>query len=266
MDTRIEQHLSDVESKASPAYEELLSKHVPKETQARADFANFLALMHVRTPGARRMTAELVSQSHQVRSYVCATNEHMFDSFIRGFQKDKGDLTEEQISHIRNSMIDASGYVIQIPKEMTFNCLVASDILTPLLFDMNWCLVEPRHGFFITSDNPVVRWVDPHTGDGGFYNKTVKVTLPLSPQLLLRLSWQKVPRKIVIERDHVELVNRKLAAHSERYLYAHLHDKRLKKLAAQFKDKRPGIAVATSSGLRPEKFAETQVRRRSPRS
>ncbi|MCU0893328.1 MAG: DUF4238 domain-containing protein [Rhodospirillales bacterium] len=53
MDTRVEQHLSDVESKASPTYEELLSEHVPLQTQGRADFANFLALMYVRTPGFR---------------------------------------------------------------------------------------------------------------------------------------------------------------------------------------------------------------------
>jgi hypothetical protein len=124
-----------------------------------------------------------------------------------------------------------------VPKEFTFDCLVAADKLNPLFIDMNWCVVKPRHGFFITSDNPVVRWIDPHTGDGGFYNKTVKVTFPLSPRLLLRLSWEKVPRSLLIERDHVERVNRKLAAHSERYLYAHVHDKRLQRLAAEFKDR-----------------------------
>jgi len=271
MDTRIEQHLSVVESKAASVYERLLQDIVPGETQERADFANFLALMHVRTPAVRRMMAEVVSHSHQVRSYVCATNNKLFDSFIRSFQEDGGSLTEEEISHIRSGMIDPGGYILEIPKELTLNCLEVSDELTPLFFKMNWSLVRPRHSFFITSDNPVVRMVNPYTrhpafGDLGFYNKTAVVMFPLSPQMLLRLSWERVPARFVIEREHVTHLNRKLAAHSERYLYAHLLDKRLKKLAAEFKDKRPAIAVTTSGGLRPEKFAETRLRRRSTRS
>ncbi|MBL8658712.1 MAG: DUF4238 domain-containing protein [Rhodospirillales bacterium] len=271
MDTRIEDFLSSVESKASPVYEEILQEHVPEKTQGRADFANFLALMHVRTPGIRRMRAEFASHLHQLRSYVCAKNEEQFEEFVNGFGKHRGHLTQIQKDYIQRNMIDSSDFIVEVPKELTLDVLAASDKIAPLLFDMNWSIVKSRHGFFITSDSPVVCLNDPWTanrkdGHHGFYDRTAKVIFPLSPRFLLRLSWEEAPIRFAIERDHVMHLNRCLAAHAERYLYAHLKDKRLKKLAAEFKDKRPTIAVATTSGLRPKRFAETHVRRRPTHS
>src|SRR5580700_6297868 len=49
MDTRIEAFLAEVEGRAAPVYEDLLRMVIPKDSQARMDFAQFLALMYVRT-------------------------------------------------------------------------------------------------------------------------------------------------------------------------------------------------------------------------
>jgi hypothetical protein len=112
----------------------------------------------------------------------------------------------------------------------------------------------------------LVRIVDPAThhpiyGDHGFLNKTAEVIFPLSPQRLLLLSWKKEARDIgAIDRDGVDRINSTLAAHSDRYLYAHIKHKGLAKLAAKFKDSRPGM---TTQGLGPKKFAPTRVVRRN---
>jgi hypothetical protein len=60
----------------------------------------------------------------------------------------------------------------------------------------------------------------------------------------------------------VERVNRSLAAHSDRYLYAHIHHKRLERLAAEFKQSRPGMTV---QGFGPKKFGAVEVMRRPSR-
>jgi len=73
------------------------------------------------------------------------------------------------------------------------DALKTADPLAPLFFDMKSSILHANHGFFITSDNPVVREVDPRTrhpfyGDGGFTNKTVEVTFPLSREVLLLIN------------------------------------------------------------------------------
>jgi hypothetical protein len=63
----------------------------------------------------------------------------------------------------------------------------------------------------------------------------------------------------VVGRERVDRINQALAAHSDRYLYAHIRHKRLKELAAEFKDSRPRM---TTQGFGPKKFAEIGVARR----
>ena len=175
-------------------------------------------------------------------------------------------LDTAQKEKLRKTMLDPSGYIIEIPKEQTFASLKIEESIEPILFKMTWSLVRPAHGFFITSDNPLVREVDypetdhPIYGDYGFLNKTAKVIFPLSPKLLLFMSWNEKAREFhVFERDEVEKINRGLAAHSDRYLYAHIHHKQLQQLAAEFKNSKPRMAV---HGFGPNKFAETKVQRR----
>ena len=265
MDTRIETKLSEIESKATPVYEMLLKDVIPGETQERMDFAMFLALMYVRTPTMRRMYGEMAGRSMQIVNYAYGTDGRAFDAMLRRYEEESGPLTAEQKERLRQDMIDPTGYVMEVPKERTLPALGVSDALAPILFRMKWCVVEPRHGFFITSDNPLLRDVDPKTrhsfyGDHGFMNKTVQVIMPLSPQRLLLISWSDGGRdNAVYERDQVDRINRALAARSDRYLYAHIHHKWLQQLAAEFKTSRQRM---TTEGFGPKKFAQTKVVRR----
>lgn len=98
---------------------------------------------------------------------------------------------------------------MEVSKESTLITLSASDRLTPILNKMKWCLVAAEHSYFISSDNPLVREVDPKThhpiyGDNGFINKTAEVTFPLSPKVLLLLLWdESAPDLGAFERDAV---------------------------------------------------------------
>jgi hypothetical protein len=91
-------------------------------------------------------------------------------------------------------------------------------------------------------------------------NKTVEVTLPLSRDVLLLMSWSTAPRKKELERYAVDMCNKARAEHSDRYLYAHVRHRYAEKLAAEFKDSRPNM---TTQGFGLDKFAPVKVSRRS---
>ena len=74
------------------------------------------------------------------------------------------------------------------------------------------------------------------------------------------MSWSDAPRKEILERDAVDMANRSRAAHSDRYLYAHVRRKHIQALADEFKDSRPNMST---EGFGPNKFAPVKVPRRS---
>lgn len=266
MNTRIEDFLASVESKAAPVYESLLHNEMPTDPQKRADFADFLAFMYVRTPAMRRMSGEMYSRHIQIMCYAYGSNKNAFNALNKRVEEEGGRvLTAEEKERLRNQFLDPSGYLIEVPKQNTFPILAAAEKLAPIIFRMKWSVLRPSHGFFITTDNPLVREVNPQTrhaiyGDGGFLNKTAEVIFPLSSQRLMLMSWDvNAPDFGVVGRDYVDRVNRGLAAHSDRYIYAHINHKHLKELAAEFKDSRPEM---TTQGLGPKKFAKTKVVRR----
>jgi hypothetical protein len=212
------------------------------------------------------MCAEVHGRGVQIHNYAYASDPRAFEALTRRVEQEKGEPIDPKIKEeIRRQMLDPSGYELAISKERTLSALIASDKLTPLLFKMKWSLVVAGDGFFITNDNPLVREVDPKTrhaiyGDHGFLNKTAEVTFPLSPRIVLLLSWQEDALELgVIERRHVEFMSKARAAHSDRYLYAHLHDKHIEQLAAEFKDSRRDM---TTEGFGPDKFAPIKVARR----
>lgn len=140
-----------------------------------------------------------------------------------------------------------------------------ADKLMEIFLKMKWAVGEAEHGFFITSDNPVMRQTNrkthhPFYGDHGVLDKTVEVTFPLSPKRLLVLTWKDSFNHIFqIPREYVDGENQRRAAVSDRYLYAHIKHKNLLKISHKFKDSRLGY---TTYGFGPEKFADVRVPRK----
>ncbi len=69
------------------------------------------------------------------------------------------------------------------------------DDLTDIFLNTHWSLVDAGSGFYITSDNPLLRVVPgPRPSrDYGFRHKTMEVTFPLSPRTMLLLTYEKPP-------------------------------------------------------------------------
>lgn len=266
-DTRLELLLAQSESEAAPVYRDMVNGKLPQEqSQEKADFASFLALAYVRTPAVRDDAARLIARNTQILMYAYGSNDAAFDTLFRKIEAERGEaLSDDVRNEVRRSMVDPSEFKISVPKERTFMALGASDGLAQLLFQMQWSLVTPLHGFFVTSDNPVVRSVDPRTrhpmyGDLGFRNRTVQVTFPLTPHAGLRLTWEnQMASHLQAGRDAVAHWNQTRAFHADQFLYSHVEDKRILHLARSLKGSRPKL---TTVGFGPKTFAEVEVPRR----
>jgi len=266
-DTRIEEFLSECEGKAAPTYERLITGiPPPANSQEKADFALFAALLHVRTASMRRDAGEMIARFEQIHRYAYGAHEKAFAGLIKRVEKDQGKkLSQDEREKMREMLVDPSTYTVQVPKERTLFALGAADKLAPILFNMNWSLIGAAEGSFITSDNPLVRWVEPNTrhpiyGDHGFQNKTAEVTVPLTPQLLLLMAWRTdFPPLAVLLGDAVAYYNDMRAWFAEEYLYAHTDSEDLRRLAAKHKGSRVRM---TTQGFGPDKFADVEIPRR----
>jgi hypothetical protein len=266
-DTRIEEMLSAIESRASSVYDRLLRGGIPKkDTQPRVYFAEFLAMMYVRTSGMRRMNAEIHSRGLQTLSFAYAQNDALFNRLIKGVEKDRGEvITPKTREEVRAMMRNPSMYEVEIPKHMTLSTLGVADTIAPIIYNMTWSLSRPLSGFFITGDNPVIRTVDPKTrhprlGDGGFKNKKAVLSFPLSTDLMLLTSWDEGALPFgLFEQEHVNALNELRAIHADRFLYAHTSDPSISDLATKFGGSRPEIRF---SGFGPSSVAKTTVSRK----
>ncbi len=196
IDSTVDDFITENEGHAAPVYEALLRSEFPATgSRAHQEFAVFLAMMHLRTPAMRRMSAEIYGRGLQILSYASAQHPHSFSDIIREIEQEEGKpLDKKTKQRVRQTLIDPSGMVIGVPKESTFPVLAAVKDLASVFLNMKWSLLTAAHGFFITTDNPLVREVDPKSispsyGDGGFYNKTAEIIFPLSPTKLLFMSW-----------------------------------------------------------------------------
>lgn len=173
-----------------------------------------LAVMVVRTPGSRKDAAEMVGRMIQIRNYATGVHDRAFNSLVHRIEQGEGrQLTEESRTSLRRSLIDPSGYRLELGKEWALQHLTAADKLTPVLFQMRWRTIGAAQGFFITSDDPVVRWVEPKTwhpiyGDHGYLNKTAVVTFPFTPKVMLAMSWEDEGANAFAGRRGVDRLNR----------------------------------------------------------
>ena len=162
-------------------------------------------------------------------------------------------------------MLDPSNYIFLVDREYTLKALEYHDQLAPLLSSMECTVMDAPKGDwrFITSDNPVVRWVPPQyhhhpfRGTDGFSNRHAEVIFPLSRNHCWVGHWLKgVPRRLETTAEWVKQTNRILAGSAERFLYSHVQSSGILSLAKKYATNQPIIQM---SGPGPSKKAEIKV-------
>lgn len=265
-DTSVEEFLAYNESKAAPIYKNIITHQHPNTHDDRSTFSLFLALLYLRTLAKRNDAAKVISRAAQIHRYAYGSHENAFRGLIHKLEEERGEKISSEIQEeVRRRLIDPTWSEILVHKAATLTQLQSCDKIAHLFFNMHWIMVTPRNGFFITSDNPIVKHVSPDTispiyGDNGFLNKSIQVTFALSPQLMLMMAWDRhIPKILEFERPSVEAWNQLRALHAEKYLYSHLQHRNIQRLADRTRKSRPTL---TTQGFGPKEFAAFRVPRK----
>lgn len=260
----LEDWLAGVEGKAASLYPKLLKGEV-LVGQEKADFAVFLSSLHVRSPAMIRANAELAGIMVQHAADILLKDRKQFEAFM-----DKRDAETSKITppQERESIFEFASnkenYFIAVDQKKGLQGMGAADRLTDIFLQMNWLLIECQRQHLITSDSPVVQVTPPQDyhpiyGDGGFLNKRVHVTVPLTPSKMLELHWRNdaIPGIHPADKQRGRLYNRQRAHFSERYLYASQRDAGIHALGQ--KNAKPGLQIESSGS---DRLAPIKVKRR----
>jgi hypothetical protein len=239
--TDIEDAISEIENIGAPLLQRV-SAGEDMSAQERYDFASFVSIMFVRTNAFRRLYAELHGNMKMLKDFLVASDDSLFESQMKRFQADCGKISDEQKKGLRTTMLDPSDHTFLVNREYTLKALAYHDKLAPILSSMKWTIMDAPKGdwFFITSDNPVVQWVPPQyhhpfRGTGGFKNEHAEALFPLSPYQCWVGHWLKeAPIRLETTAEWVKQTNRITAGSSERFLYSHLENSGIVRLAKKY--------------------------------
>lgn len=243
LDYSLEKALSDIEGKARVIYNDVIESVSNIGHEHKLAFSSFLATQYVRGPSMRRMISELYGRLIQHMNHTIGRSDDAFHSSIKKYITETNtELTEEEIEDIRGVMLDPSDFTLQVPQQLTLSAFACVDELTEIILQMKWTLLEARHGYFITGDNPLVQAV-PMSRLGsvydntGFTNRYSEITFPLSSQRALLITWGTVSDSILkLGRQQVNDLNKARIRSSERHVFSHICDKRILRMIKENKD------------------------------
>jgi len=247
----IEHWLHSVESDAAPLYDRVARGEV-LTGQDRADFAIFLASLYVRTPAMVRAAAELAGAMSQHLSNAVFSSRQAFEASMDSFDRSRGLEPNPQERDELFKYYGDKNFTLQVSRKMGLRVLGSADKIVEIMMDMAWATFSSVNQHLITSDHPV-SVVSPHEtahpvyGDGGFLNKHVTVSLPLTPAKVLILKWRAdQPAGIYpLDRSTARNLNVQRAFFAERYLYGSKRDAGIQALGQKYN--RPSVRFSTSN-------------------
>jgi hypothetical protein len=183
---------------------------------------------------------------------MITTSREEFDEAINRIEEEEiGSLDPKTRDRVFDTLKDPSKYTIDVHRSAGLGALGISKGIAEIFYKMDWSLLTPvdKNDFFITSDHPVTRIVpekiNSFHGDGGFMNPRVQVTLPLSPNRLLIMTWRGASLRIVpISRRIVHSQNKQRAIEAEARIFADRRDAGIKTLVEKYKGQRAGIMIS----------------------
>jgi hypothetical protein len=251
----LEGYLGLIESDAAPIYERLLLGEIP-QGEDRGKFAWFIGTMYARTPGMIRMFAEVRGAGVGAVAAMMTTSREKFDKLIERTEKEGGFAPLDPLDRERmfELLSDPSKYKINVDRSAGLGALAISRGMAGIFYNMRWALLKPsdKSEFFITSDQPVARITPQRSpsfyGDGGFMNPNVQVTLPLSPDRLLILTWDARADirsgPIPIQKSMVRIKNKQRALFAEAQVYADRRDAGIQALTEKYKEQHANIEIS----------------------
>jgi len=196
----IEETLSNLESRYAGIFRSKIKNHLPLNEEEHIILCAFVSVMLQRT---------LRNKDNL---------EQFYDELIEGVEgiERAHNVEPKQSQVLRRHKEDAHklGVVQLLPD------------ITELLMKMSVAfLVAEKRAKFVTSDdpcnlfNPDLQWQRFY--GPGLAQKNVQVTLPLSPEIMLCMSWSNLRGYILWEKSRVQEANRMVVGHCYKYFVSH---------------------------------------------
>jgi len=268
----IEDWLNSIETKAAALYPRVLNGE-SLTGQDRADFSSFIASLFARSPSNLRSAAEMQGYMMQMPLRMYYSDRSRFDDMMDEIDaRHERNTSKEERDELFEAGQDPKKFVLNIAQRAGLLGLVMSDSIAPILFDMTWHVFEISKQHLITCDSPVAQLTDPKEyhplyGDGGFMAKSSVVTLPLSPDRILQLTWQEQypeGRLCIGNKRLGRLFNRQRAYVSEQYLFASCRDEGIARLGQKHKDSGRRFTTSRQDELSPVKVVRSTHRKKEP--
>jgi hypothetical protein len=186
-DLRLELGLSSLESDFSAVRREKLAVGKVINVTERLTVIAFVAAMHSRSrPYLVHWAAQL--------NRILTLGQEMQKAYQNATPEKRKAIQRMSIpSSTKGTSLEEIRQVVEQPQKLLYQSIKTE---LNIMWHMSVALMEAPGGYsFITSDAPVV-WTDPtaHMRAPGLRSfglgfKTIEVTMPISPQLLLHLSW-----------------------------------------------------------------------------
>lgn len=199
-DYTIEETLSNLEGKYAEISRKKIKNHLPLNREEHLVLCAFVSVMLQRTLRHRdnlwRFYDELIEQAEAMEKAHGAPPKQSQE--LRQYRED----------------VHRLGLVNLLPDT------------TELLMKMSVAfLVAERGAKFVTSDdpcnlfNPDLQWKKFY--GPGLVQKNIQVTLPLSPEIMLCMSWSNLKGYLIWKKHRVQEANRMVVRHSYQYFVSH---------------------------------------------
>jgi Protein of unknown function (DUF4238) len=232
-----ERLLGMIESGAAPLWD-AVSEGKVLMGEDRDKIALFLAAQYLRSPSAVHAGAKAVASFGYHTAQFIAANKEAHEQSVDSYEADTGEkISPEERENMREFISDPDNFTVDVLRSAGLPMLGGIGHLANIFFTMKWVVGRSKDQHLITSDSPVTRTSDPAShspvyGDGGFSNKTVRVSFPLSPERMLEMTWRGEERERVVEipKQMARKLNGARATQAERFLYGNQKDSGIAKL------------------------------------
>ncbi len=222
----IEKGLSQIESETKRVLDRLQDPKALLTTEDISTLSAFLALMYVRVPRSKQSVSEIIAAAAAQFAKGRAKDRDGIARYFRETKDRDHKLTEEELIKLLSEF--DQHFTIEVDsKAALLHSLTGFPKVAEIFLGMNWCLcLAPASKHFLTSDSPVCVFFRPAPGQAGFgaglMHSNAEVTFPISPRVILLLSWRRKQKRASVSTGFVHEMNRRMAWSAERFVISPL--------------------------------------------
>lgn len=216
----VEKALSEMEGIVAPCLERVKAARSLADETDRSAVMNLMAAVSIRNPRKRAEIGELINGIGQMMNAAILETKDRYDSYTAAMGEPASEAYEEAKERVkRNPGRFKASQEFNVMNELRFH-----DVYVQRYEERKWQMLVAGDGpgGFVTSDHPVcLRWSDGQDhGPIGIATPGTEVIFPLSPQLLLRGTFEGEENVVEVDADTVAGINSLLISNIHNQVYA----------------------------------------------